>query len=60
MIGTDKIEGTILMPGMIEGTKDGGCVGESAVPSRGRVSISLILTRIPLLGNALLDDNIFI
>ena len=44
MIGTDKIEGTILMPGMIEDTKDGGCVGENAVPSRGRVGISLIPT----------------
>ena len=46
MIGTDKIEGTILMPGMIEGTKDGSCVGENVW--------------IPLLGNALLDDNIVI
>lgn len=44
MIGTDKIEGTILMPGMIEDTKDGGCVGENAVPGRGRVGISLIPT----------------
>jgi len=43
MIGTDKIEGTILMPGMIEGTTDGSWVGENA--------------RIPLLGNAMLDDN---
>ena len=34
------------MPGMIEGTKDGSCVEENA--------------RIPLLGNALLDDKIVI
>ena len=60
MIGTGKIEDTILMPSMIEGTKDGGCVGMNAVPSRGRVGISLILTHIPLLGNALRDDNIII
>ena len=46
MIGTDKMEGTILMPGMIEGTKDSCCVGENVW--------------IPLLGNALLDDNIVI